>query len=284
MWHSEELDLDAYLAHIGYEGDCTPTLGTLRTLQRAHVLSIGWENLDAFLHGHVALDVATIQDKLLHRGRGGYCYEHVTLFAAALEALGYRFTAVSGRIRMGSDKILPATHAMLVVELEGRRWLCDVGFGASLFEPIELADGAALTTGAWEYRVQHEEITPGADGWAVYQRSGDSPDGWLSRHATTLNPQYPIDFAVGNHFVDSNGRSPFVTRPFIQRILPDRLHILDGLTWTTQLADGSIPPKTQTVRAEEVRKLLDDVFGVVISDEDAALLETKLTGLAANGA
>ncbi|WP_078948234.1 arylamine N-acetyltransferase [Streptomyces griseus] len=131
-----------------------PSLGALRTLQRAHVLSLGWENLDAILHGPRGAGPGNPPGQAVAPGAR---YEHVTLLTAALEALGYRFTAVSGRARTGSSTVLPATHAMLVVELEGRR------------------------------RLDH----PGADGWAVCRRSGDSPDTWLSMRATPLNPQYP---------------------------------------------------------------------------------------------
>ncbi|WP_372351321.1 hypothetical protein [Streptomyces sp. KL116D] len=34
---------------------------------------------------------------------GRLLYEHTVLFAAALEKLGFRFTAVSGRVQLGAD-------------------------------------------------------------------------------------------------------------------------------------------------------------------------------------
>lgn len=284
MWNSEELDLDAYLAFLKCEGDRTPTIETLRALQRAHVLTVRWDTLDSFLYREVRLDLPSLQDKLIRRGRGGYCYEHVTLFAAALEKLGFDFTAVSARVQLGADsrRPRPATHAMLLVEVDGTRWLSDVGFGASPLEPIELVDGAKSEAGPWPYLLRWQEITDGSPGWAVHQL-GDGPEGpqgWTVRQVFTENPQYPIDFTVGNHYVASNDRSPFVLRPFVQRMRADRSDTLDALTWTTEYP-GRAPAK-ETVRPHEVPKLLEDVFDIRTAPEEAELLVSRLTDLRAS--
>lgn len=280
MWNSEELDLDAYLAFLGYEGDRAPTLAALRALQHAHVLTVRWGTLDGFLHHRVQLDLPSLQDKLVRRKQGGYCFEHVLLFAAVLEKLGFRFTAVSSRVQLGASpgRPRPATHAMLLVELEGTRLLVDVGFGASPLEPIELTDGARSEGGPWPYLLRWQEITHGSPGWAVHQR-GDGPEGWVVRQVFTENPQYPVDFAVGNHFVASNDRSPFVIRPYTQRLRTDRHDTLDALTWTTE-RPGREPWK-KTVRPHEVPKLLDEVFSIRTSHEEAELLVGRLAELAA---
>ncbi|RII15821.1 hypothetical protein DSC45_18475 [Streptomyces sp. YIM 130001] len=62
MWGSGHLDLDACLAHLGYEGDRAPTLETLRALQRAHVLTVRWDTIDSFLYREVRLDLPSVQD------------------------------------------------------------------------------------------------------------------------------------------------------------------------------------------------------------------------------
>ncbi|WP_205325317.1 arylamine N-acetyltransferase [Glycomyces sp. YM15] len=279
MWNSEDFDLDAYLEFLHFEGDRAPTLETLRALQRAHVLTVRWDTIDGFLYQKVRLDLATLQDKLMRRGRGGYCYEHVTLFAAALERLGFRFTAVSGRVQLGADKPRPATHAMLLVEVDGARWLADVGFGASPLEPIALVDGAKSEAGPWPYLLRWQKITYGSSGWAVHQlRDRANPqEGWEIRQVFTENPQYPVDFAVGNHFVASNDRSPFVIRPFVQRMRTDRYDTLDALAWTTERA-GAAATK-ETVKPHDVPELLDDVFGIRTDPDEADLLVRRLTAL-----
>ncbi|ADD39813.1 arylamine N-acetyltransferase family protein [Stackebrandtia nassauensis] len=279
MWNSEQLDLDAYLTRVGHDGDRTPTLATLRALQRAHVLNLRWDTIDSFLYREVRLDLAAIQDKLLRRGRGGYCYEHTVLFAAVLEKLGFRFTAVSARVQLGADSTTPrpATHAMLIVDLDGKRWLSDVGFGSSPLEPIELVDGGRGDSGPWPYLLRWQDITHGSPGWAVHQRGDgpEGPEGWTVRQVFTETPQYPIDYVLGNHFVASNDRSPFVTRPYIQRLRTDRYDTLDALTWTTERPGQDAV--SETVRPHEVPKLLDDVFDIRVDAAEARLLVDRLT-------
>ncbi|CAL9333230.1 Arylamine N-acetyltransferase [Streptomyces sp. enrichment culture] len=281
MWSSEHLGLDAYLTLLGYEGDRTPTLETLRALQRAHVLTVRWDTLDSFLYREVRLDVPSVQDKLVRRGRGGYCYEHVVLFAAALEKLGFRFTAVSGRVQLGADSSdpRPATHAMLIVDLDGTRWLSDVGFGHGPLEPIELVDGGRSEADPWPLLLRRQDITHGSPGWAVHQRGGgrEGPDGWVVRQVFTETPQYPVDYEVGNHFVATHDRSPFVTRPFVQWRSVDRYDTLDALVWTTERPGRD--RVTRAVGPHEVPELIDDVFGIRTAPEEARLLVTRLREL-----
>src|SRR5262245_30890771 len=133
------LDLDAYLARIGYTGDLTPTLKTLRGLHLAHATHIPFENLDILLGRSIELDLASLQSKLVARRRGGYCFEQNTLFAAALETVGFPVTRLGARVLMGTDHIRPRTHMLLGVTADGAEWLADVGFGGEgLIWPILL--------------------------------------------------------------------------------------------------------------------------------------------------
>jgi N-hydroxyarylamine O-acetyltransferase len=84
----------------------------------------------------IELDLDSVQDKLVRRPRGGYCFEHNTLFAAVLERLGYAVTRLSARVNPSRPG--PRTHMTLRVVADGSPWLADVGFGASLLEPLSL--------------------------------------------------------------------------------------------------------------------------------------------------
>ncbi|MDT0449473.1 arylamine N-acetyltransferase family protein [Streptomyces hesseae] len=272
-WSGDLLDLDAYLERIGYHGERAPTLDALRGLQRAHVTSIPFENLDPVLGVPVLLDLASVQGKLVRGGRGGYCFEHVTLFAAALERLGFRFTAMSGRVTLGSPKILPATHALLAVTAadDERLWLCDVGFGCGPLEPIELADGTEAEFDGWGFRLERRPGAQGFDDWWLHQRRDN---GWLDRHTFTLNPQYPIDYVVGSHYVSTHPRSPFVQRPFVQQFSADRHHRLDATTWTTFRPDGSYTERK--IAPDDLGRVLAEDFGITVSAEDLARLRDGL--------
>ena len=87
-WDIGLLDLPAYLRRIGHDAAGAPGAATLAALHRAHVATIPFENLDIPLGRGIAVDLESVQAKLVARRRGGYCYEHGLLFAAALERLG----------------------------------------------------------------------------------------------------------------------------------------------------------------------------------------------------
>ncbi|GAA2429518.1 arylamine N-acetyltransferase [Actinomadura vinacea] len=279
-WQGERLDLDAYLERLGYDGDRAPTLGTLRALQRAHVTSIPFENLEIFLGRGIPLGVEAVQDKLVRRRRGGYCFEHTELFAAVLERLGFTFTAFTARVSMGMEKLLPATHALVRVELDGRLWICDVGFGAGPLAPLEFTDGAESEQDGWAYRL--ERLTgslggvAGVQQWALHQRG---PRGWLRRHTFAVAPAYRIDYEVGNHFVSTHPRSPFTGRVYAQRYGPYVHHELDGVKFTTTHADGRAEPvETRTLEPGEVPKVLAGVFGIELDAEDESRLVAGVAG------
>ena len=67
---STEFDVDAYFTRIGYGGSRAPTLDTLRAIVWHHTQAIAFENLDPLLRRPVRLDIASLQHKLLHGGRG----------------------------------------------------------------------------------------------------------------------------------------------------------------------------------------------------------------------
>lgn len=274
-WHSDDLDLSAYLARIGFTGEPSPTLDTLAALHRGHTTSIPFENLEIMLGRSIPLALESLQRKLIDSRRGGYCFEHVTVFAAALERIGFRFTALSGRVTLGGDwSSRPPTHAVIVVESGGRRYVCDVGFGRGPLEPIEMVDGTEVDQDGWRLRLTSEPVGDvfGTDRWTLWHRVGDE---WIDRHTFTTNPQFPIDYRVGSHFVSTSSRSPFVTRPFVQRFGVDVHHTLDDSTLTTAAPDGT--QASREVSVDELPTLLRDVFGVGLSDADGRALVASET-------
>lgn len=273
-WHGDLLDLGAYLERIGVADASAPTLDTLRALQRGHVTRIPFENLEIALGRPIALGVPELQDKLVRRRRGGYCFEHTALFAAALERLGFGVTALLGRVQMGSDKLRPATHALLLVTTaesaeDGRRWLCDVGFGQGPLAPLEFVDGAEADQDGWGYRLERhpDEAVPGVQEWSLHQRG---PEGWVHRHTFLLAAAYPIDYEVGNHYVSTSARSPFTGRAYAQRFGPSVHHELDETRLTIRPVRG--PVETRMLAPEEVPAVLAEVFEIALAAEDAARL------------
>ncbi len=124
-------DLKAYLRRIGGVDCRAPDLGTLRAIVARHARAIPFENLDPFLRRPVRLDTASLTSKLVHGGRGGYCFEQNLLLTHALDAFGYPTTGLAARVLWNrpADAPLPARGHMLVgVDLEEGPHVVDVGF------------------------------------------------------------------------------------------------------------------------------------------------------------
>src|SRR5205085_8232372 len=96
--------VQAYLDRIGYDGPTEPGLITLTGLQRAHMLSVPFENLDVHLGRRLVLDPAANFEKIVGRRRGGWCFELNGLFGWLLEQLGFDVTLLGSRVDIGDGR------------------------------------------------------------------------------------------------------------------------------------------------------------------------------------
>jgi N-hydroxyarylamine O-acetyltransferase len=267
-WTPELLDVPAYLGRLGLSVLPGPTAAALGELHRKHVAAIPYENLDIIAGGGVDLSLPALQAKLVARRRGGYCFEHNTLFAAALERAGFAVTRLAGRARLGAPFVRARTHMVLVVAAEGRRWLADVGFGGEgLLEPIPLEHGETSRQGGWTFRVVCE-----AEGWAWALQSLH-PDGWFDLHGFTMEPQHPIDFVMANHFTSTHPISAFTRVATAQRTLPDRRLTLRGRRLTEAEPDGT--EADHPVGAADLDRVLRERFGIELDEGELAALRER---------
>jgi N-hydroxyarylamine O-acetyltransferase len=186
--------LERYLARIGVER----TDASLSALQRAHQHAIPYEDIDVQLGREIRLDVPSLVAKMVDRRRGGYCFEQNTLFAAALEALGFTVTRCVGRVRLGdATSPRPATHMVLLVDGQ----LVDVGFGAANpLGPLPL--GGEATYGWCTWSTERAVSPEGEDVWLV--RLFEMP-----LYTFTEAPQHPVDYVAPNHFSSTHPMSIF---------------------------------------------------------------------------
>lgn len=249
------IDLEAYYQRTGFAGNAAPDLATLRALHLAHVTAIPFENLDVQMGLPIRLDLASLQDKLVRRRRGGYCFEQNTLFQAVLEAVGFTVLPCEARVRRGATGVLARTHMLLLVPLDGDLWLCDVGFGADgPLLPVPL-DGQAH--GQWQgtFRID-------AEGSLRILRSLQG-DAWLDLYAFLPEARYPADFVMANHFTSSHPDSRFVTTLTAQLQSREGRRVLrNGLY--TEYRGGAVV--TRTLDPAEVVSVLRSSFGLEVPE------------------
>ena len=201
-------ELEAYFARTGWTGDRTPSYATLAGLLRHHMIAVPFENLDVLLGRPVRIDLDSVQRKLVDDRRGGYCFEHATLFGAVLDALGFDTERHSARVVLFTPpEASPRTHMFLTVTLAEGRFVIDPGFGGPAPRvPVPLA--ATPGTGATHWLARDGAL------WILRsERDGKQLDAWV----TTLEPDHPVDFEMANHFVSTHPASPFRSRLMMSR-------------------------------------------------------------------
>jgi N-hydroxyarylamine O-acetyltransferase len=247
------VNLAGYLERIG----AGPGAG-LAEVHRAHVTSIAFENLDSHQGLPVSLELHDLERKLVAGRRGGYCFEHNLLFAAALEELGLRAEPMLARVRLGRPAGLPRprTHLVHRVHAGGGVWLADVGFGnGTLLEPIPFGPGAEHEQSGWRFRIVQ-------DGPEHVLQTVDAGD-WVDVYGFVPEPVPLIDIQTSNWFTCTHPSSPFVTGLIVAVNHPDGTRVVlsdrHGLSLTrSSPAERAV---TQPAR-EDIPDLLERVFGL----------------------
>ncbi|MFA4929847.1 MAG: arylamine N-acetyltransferase [Patulibacter sp.] len=231
----------------------------MTALQRAWVGSIPFENLDIVLGRSIRLDLPTIEDKLIRRGRGGYCLEHVALFVALLRQLGWdAHQSLASMVDLEAQQV-PPTHATAIVRVGDERWMADVGFGGGPLLPLPLRDGAQVGGGeTWAHRIVRV-----GDRWQQQTwRKGD----WMPTHATTAEPATPDAIAAGNRWVSTDPASLFVGRPVLMRVTErDRTVLVDH---ELRVSRPGAEDAQRTLSPDERLAEITAGFGVTLSDDE----------------
>jgi DNA-binding LacI/PurR family transcriptional regulator/arylamine N-acetyltransferase len=266
-WHSDRLDLDAYLRRIGYAGPLEANGQTLAALHRAHVAAIVFENLDLMLGRPIAVDLEHVQAKLVDRRRGGYCYEHGMLFGAVAERLGFQVDRLLARTGDPAEKPRPRSHLVLRVATSGEQWLADVGFGSGLLAPLRLAAAGPQQQGAWEYQLLQG---PGP----VWRLRESQDQSWTTIMTFTEEPQYFVDVDAANHNTSTHPNSPFVQQPIVVRKDATSVRRLLGREYSIERPGR--PADQRRLTDDEFAELLRSDFGPVLSEAEVSALVAAL--------
>ncbi len=250
-----DLDLAAYLARIGYDGDLRPSAGTLRALQIAHLHTVPFENLDIHRGVPITLDLARIEAKIVGNRRGGFCYELNGLFGALLARLGFAVTLLSARVSRGDGTFGPEfDHLLLRVNLD-EPWLADVGFGDSFRAPLRLAPGLEQPDADRHYRVV-------ADGSQLVLHERRLDAGWTPQYAFTLQPRALKEFAAMCVFQQTSPDVHFTQQRVVSLPTPAGRVTLSDDRLIVTTPDGRDERTLPDVAA--VAAALRDYFGITL--------------------
>lgn len=270
-WDTEHLRLAAYLERIGYDGSLEPTLDTLTALMHAHLVSIPFEGMNAYLGLPIPLDIESLQDKLVRHRRGGYCYEQNILFGTVLTSLGFEVTLRNARILMGADEnvVTGRGHAALSVMVDGIDHHVDVGVGnVGPRGPVPLAEGVPTSTGDWDYRFDRSDLGM----WVLRYRRPAQGD-WFAVLQFDESIHYRPDFEDHNLAAAHPG-SAFAQQLIVSFNGADERHALTGTTLKTYSPDGHT--RVREFEADAIHDVLWSVFGIEVAAQVQDLLVERL--------
>ncbi|NTV68742.1 MAG: arylamine N-acetyltransferase [Azonexaceae bacterium] len=243
-----------YLARLGLDQWPALNAAGLAELVCAQARAISFENLDTLSGTPVDVRLDSIIDKVLERGRGGYCFELNGLLGAALQAAGFTAQRRLARVSFRRPGPGPRTHLLWLVELDGETWLADAGFGGpGTFAPIRFVPDVVTEQAGARFRLVDE----GACGLHL-QRWIDGA--WADVYLIDRGPVLDMDIDMGNHFTSTWPGSPFRNIFMCFTRSGDDILSLEGNTLVRR--NGHYEPvERQTIRdAEHLHTVLTRQF------------------------
>jgi N-hydroxyarylamine O-acetyltransferase len=245
------MDIATYLQRIGYGGAVTATAETLAALQKSHLLTVPFENLDVHLGKPLNLDTAALFTKIVEQRRGGFCYELNGLLAEVLRQLGFQVSLLSAQVaRKQGEFGEEFDHLVLLVHLD-EDWLVDVGFGKSSLEPLSLSRKSSGS-----YRLTQE-----GKYWQVQSLKKDH---WKTQFRFTTEPHQFSEFHRMCVYHQTSPDSRFTQRRLCSRAtLEGRITLVDQRLIVTRWGDRQ---ERRLTTEPEYRQALADYFWIKIPE------------------
>jgi arylamine N-acetyltransferase len=249
-----------------------PSLATLDALVDAYVRRVPWESASRIARRAQTPRLSdcprwpvTFWESALANGTGGTCFESNYAFFSLLRALDY-----DGYLTINNMGQTTACHTAIVIQLDGERWLVDVGMPLHVPVRLDPIDGASqrrsdfhtyrlLPEGNRRYRVERDRH-PQPYCFTLVDRP--VPEA-IYRAATTA------DYGPYGLFLD--------------RVIVTR--VVDDCIWRFSSSDGppyhleSFPPDGKTYHylgqsLSEISGLVSNHFDLLKSIMDCALYQT----------
>ncbi|WP_066193510.1 MULTISPECIES: arylamine N-acetyltransferase family protein [Gracilibacillus] len=245
-----------YLKRIKYDGPLDGSANMLARLQASHLHTVPYENLDILDQVPLSLAIPDVFDKIVTRGRGGYCFELNALFGWLLRELGYSVTDYFARFWRDETDLPPKRrHHVLQVETEGKLYLCDVGVGGIIPKrPIEMVERLEQRQGEECYQL----VRDSQFGWVLQEWKKDQ---WQRLYSFSEEPQLPRDFLMANYWCENSPDSIFTKTVMLSVFTENGRNTVAGEEFRL-FTDQGVQTFTPA-NNEEYTQALKTYFGIV---------------------
>lgn len=245
-----------------------PTFDYLAEIQRRHLACFTFASVGVWLGDALPLDIDALHRRIVVARRGGYCFEQNGLLCAMLGELGFVTTMCLARVVVNGDEHPALTHRMTLVDIDDRRHVVDVGFGANGPRRPVCLDGEESPECDRTFRISRPR---GPELHLQVRRDGD----YLSLYKFELARYGAADCEVGHFYSHRHPRAIFVNNLVAARILDDEIRSLRNRDYWLLRAGGDVRRTIDS--AVELEAALVDDFGLEVSAEEAARLYARLS-------
>ncbi len=251
-----KFDKFKYLERIGLDpdGEYPLTFETLCKLQFAHVTHVPYENADIVRRIPLTLSTEALFDKIVTANRGGYCFELNGLYAALLRELGFSVTDYMARFLRGETEIPKRRHRVLVVSIDGKRYVCDVGIGSVAPRyPLLLEEGTEQRQFGECYKFTKDDFL----GWVILEKHGDE---WREFFSFTEEKQLDKDYIATSYYCENHPESIFIKEWMLSIKTEKGRRTLDGNVYKE--FEGTEVRTVREIDDSEIPTVMKDVFGI----------------------
>ena len=253
--------LERYLRLLGVAAG-PPSAEHLETLVRAHLTRVPFENVSKLLQRRAGQRRLPTDDAWLdgieHHGFGGTCYPNNSNLHRLLVGLGY-----DARL-CGADMSAPDVHLVVLVHVDGRELLADVGYAAPFFAPLprDLAGDHEVVFGRDRFVLRPQDAH-GRSRLDQY-RDGERIHGYfVNPRARTLEHFADV---IADSYTD---RAAFMNSVLVVRFWPGRMVRLHNQT-VIEVIQGRVTVRSLEGRGQ-IPEEVEERFGISASLVSEAL-------------
>ncbi|MFT3910350.1 MAG: arylamine N-acetyltransferase [Ferruginibacter sp.] len=247
------MNIQQYLQRIKYDDSPDTSLESLSKLQLTHLLHVPFENLD--IHNNTKIDLANLFDKIVTRGRGGFCYELNGLFYQLLKEIGFAVKMVSAKVFDGKKDYSPEfDHMALIVTIKENNYLVDVGFGAFTFHPVPITFDIEINDPMGIFRIEVYNSTH------IVIKKKHADGNFIPEYIFSEKERNMEEFYERCNYHQTNNESHFMQKRICS--LPTKNGRITLTGNTLKITENGSVKENQLSNEEEVRQVLWNYFKI----------------------
>jgi len=220
----------------------------------------------------IELNYERIYNKIVNRGRGGFCYEINGLHYAMLEKMGFKVELHAARMWRGENFSNEFGHITPIVNFQDIQYISDVGMGDCVFGPInftELKSGKIVESkSGLKYKLEED------NGLLVFKKYITKDANWRNvclMQANSISYHDPLN-QKGVIVVQTDPNVQFTQRIICTTITNTHRVTLAGLKFIMTRLDG-LEKIDKEVSEIEFFNILEKYFNIRLTEEEMKNLD-----------